>query len=159
MAYFISQNYRRLAKEFHPDKNPNSGEKFKEISFAHEVLTDPEKRRIYDRYGIKGLQDGVDGLADDFLAQWFPFVSGNRRSSRSAHRGMSVRPLEVQVEVSLEDIYNGNVQKTIKYKRKTTCITCDGVGGSADAKINCDRCKGRGHFINYSFMDYGFEMV
>ncbi|GBO24789.1 DnaJ subfamily A member 2, partial [Araneus ventricosus] len=52
--------YRKLAKEYHPDKNPTEGEKFKEISFAYEVLSDPKKREIYDRSGIKGIQGGGD---------------------------------------------------------------------------------------------------
>lgn len=101
----------------------------------------------------------MGGLTEDFFAQWFPFMSGNKNSSRSAQRGPPIRPIIVQVEVSLEEIYNGNVQKTVKFKRNTTCTDCEGIGGPTDAKINCDLCKGRGHFINYSFMDYGFEMV
>ncbi|CAN8001680.1 unnamed protein product [Ixodes pacificus] len=54
----IKKAYRRLAKEYHPDKNPQEGEKFKEISFAYEVLTDPKKREIYNTYGINGLKEG-----------------------------------------------------------------------------------------------------
>ena len=57
------QSYRKLAKKYHPDKNPNNGEKFKEISFAYEVLSDPEKRSDYDQYGLEGIQEGRGGGA------------------------------------------------------------------------------------------------
>lgn len=56
MPILFFQNYRKLAKEYHPDKNPAAGDKFKEISFAYEVLTDPQRREIYDRHGLKGVQ-------------------------------------------------------------------------------------------------------
>lgn len=58
------QSYRKLAKEFHPDKNPAAGDKFKEISFAYEILSDATKRDVYDRYGLDALQNGMsDGGA------------------------------------------------------------------------------------------------
>lgn len=52
------QAYHRLAKEYHPDKNPEAGDRFKEISFAYEVLSNPEKKEIYDRHGLQGLKEG-----------------------------------------------------------------------------------------------------
>ncbi|CAK9302114.1 unnamed protein product [Gordionus sp. m RMFG-2023] len=55
----IKKHYRKLAKEYHPDKNPHHGDKFKELSFAYEVLTDPNKREVYDTHGLQGLQEGV----------------------------------------------------------------------------------------------------
>lgn len=67
------QAYRRLAKEYHPDKNANANanEKFKELSFAYEVLSDPNKKALYDKYGLKAVQDqGVDHECQDE----FPFI-------------------------------------------------------------------------------------
>lgn len=84
----LLQAYKKLAKEYHPDKNPNAGDRFKEISYAHEVLTDPHKRAIYDQYGIKGLQKGHRSSSessffpnpeDDLMS--FMFGTGGSRSS------------------------------------------------------------------------------
>ncbi|KAI4465051.1 dnaj-like-2 isoform a-related [Holotrichia oblita] len=55
----IKKQYRKLAKEYHPDKNPQAGDKFKEISYAYEVLSDPKKRQVYDKFGLKGMQEGA----------------------------------------------------------------------------------------------------
>lgn len=81
---FLTKAYKKLAKEYHPDKNPLAGDKFKEISYAHEVLTDPHKRSIYDQYGIKGLQGGArepsmfhhDIFSDIFGSDFFGMGSG-----------------------------------------------------------------------------------
>merc|ERR1711962_1233402 len=61
----IKKSYRKLAKELHPDKNPNAGDKFKEVSYAYEILSNPEKRALYDRVGLQGLRE-VN--MDDYVA-------------------------------------------------------------------------------------------
>ncbi|KAJ8981222.1 hypothetical protein NQ317_004164 [Molorchus minor] len=69
----IKKQYRKLAKEFHPDKNPEAGDKFKEISYAYEILSDAKKRATYDKVGLKGLQEGgQEGFGgDDLLSHLF----------------------------------------------------------------------------------------
>lgn len=75
LLFCILQAYRKLAKEYHPDKNAEAGDVFKEISFAYEVLSDSKKRSIYDKYGLKGLQEGAsDGPSfghDDIFSHFF----------------------------------------------------------------------------------------
>lgn len=136
-----------MAKEFHPDKNPEAGDKFKEISFAYEVLSDPEKRKIYDRYGIKGLQEGADGFSDagEFFSHWFPFNMGRESRGKTAQ-------IVIKLEVSLEEIYNGNVSKTVEYKRTSFCQQCNGEGGPKEGQEKCTACNGMGRTTGYVFM-------
>ncbi|KAH8360909.1 hypothetical protein KR200_000023 [Drosophila serrata] len=145
----IKKNYRKLAKEFHPDKNPDAGDKFKEISFAYEVLSDPEKRRIYDRYGLKGLQEGAEGFSDasDFFAQWFPF----ERSSTGG-RGKREGKVVVKVELTLEEIYVGGMKKNLEYKRQKLCGKCKGDGGPKEGRESCEACGGAGRATAFTFM-------
>lgn len=159
----IKKAYRKLAKEYHPDKNPQEGEKFKEISYAYEVLTDPRKREIYNTYGINGLKEGVHETgfpADDIFSHIFggsPFSSMfggmDGSSRRRRQRGEdTVHPLRL----TLEDIYNG---KTIKLQVDHTviCKACEGMGGRAGANLTCPSCRGRG--IRVTFKQLGPNMM
>uniref|UniRef100_A0A670YW54 DnaJ heat shock protein family (Hsp40) member A2 n=1 Tax=Pseudonaja textilis TaxID=8673 RepID=A0A670YW54_PSETE len=90
----LKKAYRKLAKEYHPDKNPNAGDKFKEISFAYEVLSNPEKRELYDRYGEQGLREGSGGSGgmDDIFSHifgggLFGFMGNQSRSRNGRRRG------------------------------------------------------------------------
>ncbi|RXM31609.1 DnaJ-like subfamily A member 2 [Acipenser ruthenus] len=97
----LKKAYRKLAKEYHPDKNPNAGDKFKEISFAYEVLSNQEKRELYDRYGEQGLREGGGGGAgmDDIFSHifgggLFGFMGGQSRNRNGRRRGEDmVHPL------------------------------------------------------------------
>lgn len=148
----IKKAYRKLAREFHPDKNPSSGDKFKEISYAHEVLTDPQKRSVYDRYGMKGLQEGArepstSFFQDDIFSQIFDMGSGLggcRFQNRYQRSEDTIYPLKV----TLEDLYNG---KCVKFHMNKTvvCVTCRGVGTKTGVKHWCRACHGRGVRVQY----------
>lgn len=149
----IKKSYRRLAKEYHPDKNPNAGDKFKEISFAYEVLSDPDKRRTYDMHGLQGLREGggMDTAGEDLLSHLFggggglgglfgmPGMGGGRR--RGPRKGDdTVYPLQV----TLEELYNGKVSK-LKLNKSVICSGCGGSGGRDGARAQgCRTCQGRG---------------
>ncbi|XP_054710108.1 dnaJ homolog subfamily A member 2-like [Uloborus diversus] len=155
----IKKSYRKLAKEYHPDKNPTEGERFKEISFAYEVLSDPKKREIYDRSGIKGIQGGADAgfAADDLFSQLFGGglfgmgmgMGGSRRRKRGED---TIYPLKV----TLEDLYNGKTSK-LNLNKTVICKTCDGLGGRPGAVNKCTVCQGRG--IKVSYRQLGPGMV
>lgn len=154
----IKKQYKKLARQFHPDKaGPEFEEKFKEISVAYEVLSDPEKRELYDRYGEKGLTEGgFGGGMEDILSHIFghggghggffggmggfgPFGmgGGSRRQKRKGED--TVHPLRV----TLEDLYNGKLAK-LKLKKKVICVTCKGSGGKGNAVQRCTSCNGNG---------------
>uniref|UniRef100_A0AAQ5Y728 J domain-containing protein n=1 Tax=Amphiprion ocellaris TaxID=80972 RepID=A0AAQ5Y728_AMPOC len=128
----LKKAYRKLAKEYHPDKNPNAGDKFKEISFAYEVLTNPEKKELYDRYGEQGLREGGGGGPgmDDIFSHifgggLFGFMGGQGSRSRNGGRRRGedmVHPLKV----SLEDLYNGKTTK-LQLSKNVLCSTCNGI--------------------------------
>ncbi|KAJ3657192.1 hypothetical protein Zmor_016211 [Zophobas morio] len=148
----IKKSYRRLAKEFHPDKNPEAGDKFKEISYAYEVLSDPKKRQVYDKYGLKGMQQGAqDGFAGDSLFSHlfggglFGGFGGFGGPHRRRHKGEdTVHPLKV----SLEDLYNGKTSK-LQLSKNVICGACKGKGGRSENFEQCPGCKGRGFKVVY----------
>jgi len=144
----IKKAYRKRALKLHPDRNPddpNAAEKFKELGEAYEVLSDPEKRQVYDEYGKKGLEEGGGGAshdARDIFDMFFgPGAFGGRGGNRGPRRGDdSVNPMDV----SLEDLYKGRTTK-LAVTRNVICPKCDGTGSkSGKAPIQCASCHGTG---------------
>lgn len=128
------------------DKNPAAGDKFKEISFAYEVLADSEKRALYDRHGIKGLQEGGgfdDDMGDSFFSRFFGFggFNGDPRRPRGPPKCESK---VLMVKVTLEDLYNGGKTIPVTYSRINICDKCEGKGGKAGAAVKCRTCRGTG---------------
>ena len=141
----IKKSYRKLAVKYHPDKNPGdtvAEEKFKEISEAYDILSDPNKKSNYDNSRKFGGTDfgGGFGHMDDMIKNFI-----NRNVRRPTMKGQD---LKVSIELSLEEIYQG-VKRTIRYARKESCDTCGGVGGKEGS---CNSCGGNG-FIKQMVRD------
>ncbi|MDD2904127.1 MAG: molecular chaperone DnaJ [Syntrophales bacterium] len=149
----IKTAYRRLALKYHPDKNPGSldaEEKFKRLSEAYQVLSDTEKRQLYDLYGHAGLAGmdvgGFGGFEDIFSSfgevfeDFFGF--GRRRSSRPRPQpGADIRQ---RVVMTLEEVVRG-IDTTIEVERRVHCRTCKGTGLEPGTQPQtCTRCGGRG---------------
>jgi len=144
----LKKAYRKLALKYHPDKNPNEGERFKQISQAYEVLSDPEKRRVYDQGGeeaIKGQGNGGSGLHNPmdifdmfFGGGMFGGGGGRREKERKAKNVVH------QLSVPLEDLYNGTTRKLAVHKN-VICDKCKGSGSKSGKKPDkCATCKGQG---------------
>lgn len=125
----IKKAYRKLAVKHHPDKGGDE-HKFKEISAAYEVLSDPDKRAKYDKYGLEGLESegGGGGRAAEDIFSMFFGGGGSRRSG--PRKGESINH---PIKVSLEDLYNGKsvklaIQRQIIDGEATLCDSCDGQG-------------------------------
>ncbi|KAJ3121881.1 hypothetical protein HK098_003300 [Nowakowskiella sp. JEL0407] len=138
----IKKAYRKLALKFHPDKNPDAGDKFKEISHAYEVLSDPNRRENYDRFGEEGAGEGGPGFSpEDLFSQLFGGGGGfGRQQQRGPRRG---KDMAHQLKVSLEDMYKGKLSK-LRLSKQVLCATCDGKGGKEGAVKPCEPCGGRG---------------
>jgi molecular chaperone DnaJ len=149
----IKASYRRLAHELHPDKNPGNKEaeeKFKEASEAYSVLSDPEKRAQYDRFGHAGLggmggmgQDDFSVNINDIFGDIFGdmFGQGRGRSSRVGQRGSDLR---YDLPITFEEAAFG-VDREISLKRQESCTTCQGTGAKSGTKpVPCRTCGGLG---------------
>lgn len=145
----LKKAYRKLALLHHPDKNPASGDKFKEISHAYEVLSDSNKREIYDKYGEEGLNGsgGGEGMnAEDLFSQFFGggFFGGHgggRQRQSGPRRGKDVQHV---IQVSLEDFYNGKTTK-LSLRKSVLCAGCQGKGVTKEgAAKSCTGCQGTG---------------
>lgn len=141
----LKSAYRKLAVKFHPDKNPDNPEaadKFKSISHAYEVLSDPEKRSIYDKYGEEGLQ-GNAGSSMDPSSIFEAFFPGFGRGGGSS-RPRTGEDIAFRLTVDLKHLYNGTVKK-LKVSRTVLCGGCDGQGSTRPgATQRCTSCSGRG---------------
>ncbi len=156
----IKKAYRRLAVEFHPDKNPNNAEaeeRFKEASEAYAVLSDPGKRERYDRFGHQGIGgqefSGFDpnafGDFADILGDMFGFGFGDISSRRGRQRGgpRRGRDLQYTLRLSLEEVATGT-EKTVRIPRSESCTVCDGSGSEpGTSPENCSTCGGAGQVM------------
>jgi molecular chaperone DnaJ len=154
----IKKAYRRLAMEYHPDRNPGdkeAEEKFKEASSAYKVLSDPEQRARYDRFGLDGLRGGpagFGGVEDIFSAfgdMFSDFFGGaRRRPSRGAD-------LRVDLRLSFAEAVWGTT-KEVKVGRREPCETCDGSGAKPGTSPEaCNVCAGKGQVLH----SQGFFMI
>jgi molecular chaperone DnaJ len=152
----LKSSYRKLAMQYHPDRNPNNPqaeEQFKICSEAYQVLSDPEKRAAYDRYGHAAFQGGgpaagnpfaggAQDLGDifgDLFGEMFN-MGGNRKASR-VQRG---RDLRYDMTLEFEEAAFG-VEKEIVIRRLEACETCHGSGtASGKPPATCTQCGGRG---------------
>jgi len=152
----IKKSYRKLALQYHPDRNPGNKEaeeKFKEASEAYEVLRDQEKRRLYDRFGHDGLRNsgfsGFQGFDDifssfgDIFEDFFGMggFGGRQRGRSSARRGADLR---YDMNITLREAAFG-VEKKITIRKHVSCAECSGTG-AADGTTpqTCTTCQGAG---------------
>jgi molecular chaperone DnaJ len=165
----IKKAYRKVAMQFHPDRNPGdkaSEEKFKEAAEAYEILSDTDKRAQYDRFGHNAFSQGRGGGSggfsgsgmnmDDIFSQFgdifgdeSPFGSffgggAGRRSSGSRTRGVRGSNLRIKIKLNYEEMAKG-ASKTVKVKKHVTCTTCTGSGAKDKNSVQtCSACGGSG---------------
>lgn len=162
----IKVSYRKLAMKYHPDRNAGdreAEERFKEAAEAYEVLSDPQKRALYDRAGFDGLKSGgyspfSGDLGDifsqfgDIFSEFFggqsPFggFGGFGGGPRSGPRPMAGTDLHARLEVSLEEAATGTEQQ-VELERNTACATCNGTGAEDGELQRCPACEGRGQIV------------
>lgn len=174
-ATAIKKAYRKIAMQFHPDRNPDNKEaeeKFKEAAEAYEILSDEQKRARYDRFGHQGMEGaggggfrgGSGGMTMEDIFSQFGDIFGNggspfesffdgRRGGGSSQRrqtGQRGSNIRIKVKLTLEEIEKG-VNKKIRVKKYTNCGTCNGSGAkNASSMTTCSTCRGSGYIRKVS---------
>jgi DnaJ-class molecular chaperone len=148
----IKKAYRKLAMKYHPDKNPDKKEeyevKFKEVSEAYSVLSDDEKKVMYDRFGKEGLKagggaGGFGGMPMDEHDLFRSFFGGGGFGGGGGRGGGGENhDLVEKIRVSLDKIYTGCVLKHT-YSRENKCDACEGTGSADKKNYECTTCHGR----------------
>ncbi|MFT4018691.1 MAG: molecular chaperone DnaJ [Agriterribacter sp.] len=158
----IKKAYRKVAMQYHPDRNPGdkaAEDKFKEAAEAYEVLSDSNKKAQYDRFGHAGVGNNRGGFGgggmnmDDIFSQFGDvfgedifgsFFGGARSGGGGRHRGTKGSNLRVKIKLNYEEIANG-ATKTIKVKKYINCNTCNGTGAKDKGSVQtCSTCGGSG---------------
>ena len=152
----LKSAYRRLAMKYHPDRNPGDSEaekKFKEISEAYEVLSNPEKKAAYDQYGhdaFTGPGGGQGGFSEGFgsgfgsFSDIFEDFFGDATGQRNNERLKRGEDLKYEMSITLRDAYLG-VKKEISYDTLVSCTSCSGTSSeNKDGIGSCGSCRGSG---------------
>jgi molecular chaperone DnaJ len=164
----IKKSYRKVAMQFHPDRNPGdkeAEEKFKEAAEAYEVLSDTDKRAKYDRYGHQAFAPGMGGggfgggagmnmedifsqfgdiFGDDVFGNFFGGGGGGRSRGGGRPTGTRGSNLRIRLKLTYEEIAKG-ASKTIKVKKYVPCATCSGSGAKDKGSVQtCSTCGGSG---------------
>jgi len=151
----IKRAYRKAAMKFHPDRNPDDPDaeaRFKEAAEAFEVLSDPEKRQRYDRFGHEGLRGAgmhdFSGMGASDIFSMFEDLFGDMgfggRRGGGARRGRRGYDLETEIEIDLAEAAEG-VEREVEFSRRDACQTCDGSGAKPGSLVEaCGTCGGQG---------------
>jgi len=162
----LKKAYRKLALELHPDRNPGDKEaeaRFKEASEAYQVLSDPEKRGLYDRFGHDGPRGGgfgsgfsnVGDIFSAFSDIFGDFFGGGGFGGGPARGGSRGSDIETQITLTLAEVATG-VNKTVKIRRRVACQDCSGTGAApGSSRETCPQCRGRGQVVH----SQGFLMI
>ena len=177
----LKKAYRKLAKKYHPDANPDNKEEaeknFKEVNEAYEVLSDKQKRQMYDQFGFNGPQgfngsqgggyysygsgfDGFGGFSDfgdfgdlgDIFSSFFGGGSTRSRSSNGVRKGAD---LKISIDITFEEAYLG-VEKEISINRNEKCTSCSGTGAKKGTTAEkCSMCNGTGKIKQIATTPFG----